>query len=487
MPTETVLPKLLARMLPHLPDALTVHEPDGRYRLVTPFMRTVTGWGPADLMGRSPYEFIHPDDMAMVQRKYHQAANAGACVRGRFRFRHRDDHYIWLDFTTAPLFDEESPVRTVTGHIALSRDVTAEVDAVHLSQAQASHLTLMQDLAGLAWWTLDLRTSAISHNEAFVELTGRAASTLDGGSGWRRLVHPADRPSLLRLWQRLRQGEQHASQTAELRLNRLGGGWRWVRITLGLQRLGASPTSHWLLHGVMLDIDEAVSRREQVNQWMRAQERLRLQERVATAHQLHDEVGQTLVGLKWQIETVLSQSGGQRGPVTVDPQLLRNWMGHIEEANGTLRRVAQRLRPSLPALGLRAAIHKLTEEFQQTWLQTVPIDVALDEDLPDGDEWRVEVALGMVRECLNNVARHAQATRVVVSAMAHAHGSVLLEIEDDGKGMNVAAAKAMGTKMGLTSLQERASQLDARLDIDAAPGKGTRVSICLRPHGDPQP
>jgi len=79
------------------------------------------------------------------------------------------------------------------------------------------------------------------------------------------------------------------------------------------------------------------------------------------------------------------------------------------------------------------------------------------------------------KEAATNAARHAGATRVRVG-VSIADGMLLLEVEDDGRGFEVASA---GTTAGhgLASLHTRAAALAAHLAIDSAPGRGTRVAL----------
>lgn len=485
--TESALSRLVGYALPHLPDVLAVHEPNGHYRLLSPRSRDVTGWRPSELMGHSPYDWIHPDDVATCQRKYHEAMLRGVSVQGRLRFRHRLGHYVWLDFTGVPLFDDPQDARKVSGFVTFSREVTPLIEAEQAARERSNHLLLMQDLAGLAWFTHDFKTGDVRHNEAFVELTGQAASSFSSRLAFRRLVAPPDRVWLRQALRDLRHGLSGDSRTLEVRLVSAGRGLRWVRMSLALLEGGGAGSGHQrLLYGAMLDIDELVRSREQTRRWVRERELASSRERLEIAHELHDEVGQILTGLRWQLEAA-QRAQTVRAPAAPPPALpLADWMVSLDEAHTTLRQIAQRLRPPLAALGLRAAIHKLAEEFVQRWLGPTQLELLVAPDLPDGDEWRVNLVLGMLRESLNNVARHARATRVTVQATAPLPGLLRLTVVDDGVGMDLGAPQVAET-LGLTSLRERARLIEGRFTLDSAPGCGTRIAldawITGEPHG----
>ena len=80
-----------------------------------------------------------------------------------------------------------------------------------------------------------------------------------------------------------------------------------------------------------------------------------------------------------------------------------------------------------------------------------------------------------MQEALQNVRKHAAATRVTVSSVSDgAHW--VLEVDDDGKGFDPSAGSA---GMGLPNLRDRARALGGELTLDAAPGRGTLVRVAI--------
>jgi signal transduction histidine kinase len=82
----------------------------------------------------------------------------------------------------------------------------------------------------------------------------------------------------------------------------------------------------------------------------------------------------------------------------------------------------------------------------------------------------------VVQEALNNVIKHAHATRADVVLEWHADIVVLL-VEDDGVGFDGAAADRNATGIGLIGMRERAALIGGSLEIESAPGR-VRPSIC---------
>lgn len=94
-----------------LSDLVCLHEPDGTYVWVSPSARHILGYEPEELVGRDPYEFFHPEDAIRIRESTHDPALAGeGNIFVRYRLRHRDGHYVWLESLTQPILDDEGKV-----------------------------------------------------------------------------------------------------------------------------------------------------------------------------------------------------------------------------------------------------------------------------------------------------------------------------------------------------------------------------------------
>jgi signal transduction histidine kinase len=126
--------------------------------------------------------------------------------------------------------------------------------------------------------------------------------------------------------------------------------------------------------------------------------------------------------------------------------------------------------PDLERDGLCGALRKHAE--LQERLHGVPIELAIDDGVTLGEGDR-EV-LRIAQEALHNAVRHAGASRIAIR-LAPAG----LEVADDGSGFDPADPELRARHLGLTSMQERARRLGARLTVDSRPGAGTTVRLEL--------
>ncbi|MEA3275071.1 MAG: ATP-binding protein [Pseudomonadota bacterium] len=84
-----------------------------------------------------------------------------------------------------------------------------------------------------------------------------------------------------------------------------------------------------------------------------------------------------------------------------------------------------------------------------------------------------------MREALSNVVRHANARHAKVRlALRDLDGNLEVEVEDDGGGIDRHTDHAR--PYGMTIMRERTLSLDGEIDVESAPGGGTRVRLCFR-------
>lgn len=198
-------------------------------------------------------------------------------------------------------------------------------------------------------------------------------------------------------------------------------------------------------------------------------------ERKRIARELHDDTIQSLIALSRHMEAL----------VTTEKDLSDSIMERIrelQEATGAtinrVRRFSQDLRPSiLDDLGLLPTLEELTAELNRHDGLEAKFQIL-------GEERRLssEAELMLFRiaqEALNNVRRHAAASRLITTVELH-NGSVRMTIEDDGKGFRPPTLldhPPLADRLGLIGMHERARLLGGTLTVDSAPGHGTRVIV----------
>jgi len=214
----------------------------------------------------------------------------------------------------------------------------------------------------------------------------------------------------------------------------------------------------------------------------RDQQRERLKEAVETSEQergrwareLHDETLQDLGAMKLMHEGALRLG---------DEQTMRRSLelasAQIADSIASLESLIQELRPpTLDLLGVAAAVEALIDRMQNRSETkfTAFIDLGHERgEFATRLDPRLEATIyRAVQEALNNSVKHADAAAASVSIVERDE-EVTIFIEDDGKGFSPSGGA--GERFGLHGMRERVGLVGGELDIDSAPGKGTRVDI----------
>jgi signal transduction histidine kinase len=195
-------------------------------------------------------------------------------------------------------------------------------------------------------------------------------------------------------------------------------------------------------------------------------------ERRRIARELHDELGQLLTGAK--LNLVSLQGGSARPHPGFDA--LDDTLDLVGRALNAVRELSTQLRPAvLDDAGLEEALHWLLDRVSHRagfdgYLEAEPLgtDIAHETET---------TLFRFAQEALTNVARHAGASRVEITLRRHG-SDIELTVQDDGAGFDAEAVhqKAIqGSSLGIIAMTERLTLAGGRLEIDSAPGRGTRM------------
>ncbi len=194
------------------------------------------------------------------------------------------------------------------------------------------------------------------------------------------------------------------------------------------------------------------------------------QERKRIAKDLHDGLGNLLANVQMQFSTLQEKLPSEKLPSYNTTYRL------LTEACGEVRKIAHDMMPSaLTRFGLVDALHDLGKVLKRSTALDVDIQVyGFTERLPEN----LEIALyRILQELLNNILKHAQATSVIIQ-LSRLDNELNLLVEDNGIGFDLEQVTQQAG-LGLQSLQDRARSMDATLELDTAPGRGTAVIVQL--------
>jgi signal transduction histidine kinase len=207
-----------------------------------------------------------------------------------------------------------------------------------------------------------------------------------------------------------------------------------------------------------------------------AEKHAALAERGRLARELHDAVTQTLFSASL-IAEVLPQIWEN------DPEEGRRRLEDLRQSTrGALAEMRTLLLELRPSALLQAETGELFKYLVNAFMgrTRVPVRFVFDGSCAPPDE----VKIGLYRiaqEALNNIAKHAEASQVVLSLLCQAQG-VTLEVRDDGIGFEPGHVSA--EHLGMRIMKERAAAIGADFSIQSRPDQGTGVSVVWKPQGN---
>jgi PAS domain S-box-containing protein len=270
-----------------------------------------------------------------------------------------------------------------------------------------------------------------------------------------------------------------------IRLRKDGNRWH-AAITVGQIRDAAGTVTHYVY--AYRDITEAMEAQarlsaseEQLRAFAAHVQTAREDERAIVAREIHDELGQALTGLRFDLVRLA-------GKLDLDPERtagrVRDMLKLVDGAISSVRRISTELRPGLlDDLGLGAAIDWYAQEFQSR--TGIGCDLRLEAEGLGLDPHLCTALFRIAQEALTNVARHAEATRVLIS-LRERTDRLELEVRDDGRGITEEQT-ADRRALGLLGMRERAALFGGTVSVLGDQGRGTTVHVEVPLRQTPKP
>lgn len=193
-------------------DLICRHAPDGRYLYVSPSSHKLLGYEPEEMLGRSPYDFFHPEDRERIRTTHDHVLHWPEAATVEFRFRRRDGTYVWLDTVSKAIRDPDT-AEIVEIHTA-SRDATARREAEEQLRLINSAVEQIDEMVVITDGRIDGPGPRIEYvNPAFSRVTGYSFEEIVGKTP-RVLQGPrTSRKVLDRLRRCLEAGENFEGET----------------------------------------------------------------------------------------------------------------------------------------------------------------------------------------------------------------------------------------------------------------------------------
>lgn len=408
--------------------------------------------------------FVHPDDGQRVQSLVDEALAGNARYELEFRAVKPDGQVVWLSTNATVLRDGDTPIRMIGATVDITDRKLAEIERAKLAKIVES--------SNDAIISKDVNSIITSWNRAATAMFGYSPEEVIGQPI--TVLFPEDRMNEEEgIISRIRRGE-NVDHYETIRKRKDG---TLINISLTISPIYDESGRIIGASKIARDITErkaaetAVRESEIMHTLVEAQEA----ERHRIARDLHDHLGQQLTALRLKLESI--RSGAENAPALL--KVIDETREQAERIDMDVNFLSWELRPTeLELLGLPDALSSFIREWSTNY------GIAADFHVGSAARTRlsreVETHLyRIVQEGLNNILKHAKASKVDV-LLEHREGDAILIIEDDGVGFDPDLTISKNGKkgaggLGLVGMRERAAILGGTLEIETKPNEGTTV------------
>jgi PAS domain S-box-containing protein len=389
----------------------------------------------------------------------------------------KDGAVIWVSENARAHKDSDGNFMGYEGTLV---DITVRRKSEELIRKNEMQLAAAQQIAHLGSWEWDLRRNTFTASVAFFRICGSDQEDFDGSyEGYLNFTHEEDRALLSQILEKAMRERKPFS--VEHRIVCPDGTLRNI-LAQGEVILDSAGKQERIL-GTALDITERKRAEEKLRrsheqlralsahlQWVREEERTRI------AREIHDELGQSLTGLKMDISWLEKQlakakpDGFKHMSERIDSVL-----SLIDKTIQTVREISAELRPAILDLGVTPAIEWQAQEFQKR--TGIRCNFSADVDQVDIDRDHATAMFRILQETLTNIVRHAKATEVDIALKVN-DGFLMLKVKDNGRGITEAESYDLKS-LGLLGMRERALIVGGRIEIEGTPEQGTSVRIFI--------
>jgi len=423
------------------------------------------GWAPDEL-------FSHPDEKIKTLEKLERHFSGELpYYDNELRIKHKDGHWMWVNDRARVI------TRTVEGKPLIMSgtrtNITERKEAEEALRESEETIAESQRIAHIGSWKWDIQSDTIRFSKEMYNVYGISPASFDGGfKSLNEFLHPDD----VELFNNKIKASMSGANPSpfEYRVIHKDGSVHnlYAEVRIEFDRSGIPVTSI----GTVQDITERkIAEKEknvleQLQQLTQYTEKARENERAAISRELHDDLGQALTAVKIDMGMIRSSISDQ-GVVSQ----INKVTALVSDTIKTVQRITSNLRPDIIYdLGLETAIEWYTKQYAERYGKEVILE--LDPAISFSSEDSLTL-FRIMQESLTNVARHSEATRVII-ALCKEGDKVIFCISDNGIGITDSQRNAKNS-FGIISMNERAASLQAKFDVSSKKGGGTVIKLMI--------
>lgn len=432
----------------------------------------------------SALTLLHPDDRDRVRDDCEKSVRSGEDYQSYYRVVHPNGN-IRLVYARGIVAKDMygNSVRL----LGTAQDITERKQIENALQESESRFRRLSEANIIGIIISDLQGHIVEANPIFLRLVGYSPEELQSGMvRWNTMTPPSHQRRAQRAISQLRregaaipwqqefickEGERVPVLMGAVLLE--GSQERFIAFIIDLTAQKEAETS------LLAASKELAESHKQLRALAAHLESLQEEARSRIAREIHDELGQSLTGLKMDLSWLTRRllPGSDQNPAELQEHIAE-MSNLIDNTIQSVRRICAELRPRiLDDLGLEAAAEWQAQEFQKrtgircrlvSRLRTTLIHTTLEREISTA-------VFRILQEALTNVTRHANASQVTIT-LRHKADALVMTVKDDGQGFDPGAVLTKNT-LGLLGIQERALILGGKVEVKSAENKGTTIVL----------
>ena len=449
----------------------------------------ILGYEPDFLTGKNVMDFVHPADFPRILEEFGEFVASGHPRRAEFRYRRKDGSYLWLETLGNFIKDDNGIPREI---VFSARDITERKQAGEALRESEEKFRIVFEQSAIGMGRVSFTDARwIDVNETFCDMLGYTPEEMRA-TPWPDITHPDDVDLDLIPFRRMAAGNLE-NYTVEKRFIHKQGHHVWARLTLSLVRdvhgrpdyeiaiienITQRKMTDEALQALTDTLEQQVAIRTELAEtrsWqlqklteelLKAEER----ERRRIADLLHDDLQQYLASAWMQVQVTR-----ERHPSI---ELLENVESALKKSIEKSRNLSHELTPPILQQGdLADTIEWLAHRMKKQFGLRVKVERSA---LPPFKNAPLKLFIyRSVRELLFNTVKHSgvEDARVIFSGD---DDSFSITVTDQGRGFNPDILSSHGAAgLGLSNLAQRANSVGCNLDIESAPGQGSRIMLTV--------
>jgi PAS domain S-box-containing protein len=436
--------------------------PDGRWLRVNRSLCRIVGYTAEELMATDFQAITHPDDLETDVGYVRQMLEGSLShYDTQKRYVHRNGHIIWILLSVSLVRDAEGcPLYFVSQiqDITEQRQLTSD-----LRSAQEDLQAILDNMpARITSWHADSTNHFVNQVAAAQfgvpanEAVGKHIQEILGPERYAR-AKPYIEAALT--------GERQSYEQVDTLPD---GSLRYNHVEFVPKRPDGNVVG---LYALAIDVTALRESYRRIRELAQRLETVREDERRSIAQVLHEGLAQELFAMSLVINHLRTRATDRAGVTQACQELAQA----IDKCMVDTRQIAHELRPSaLTHLPVSVALKEHARHFGE--ISGLRIRVAEIAPVPALDEATGPIFFRAAQEALTNVARHAHASTVDIVLRADPGSIMMMDITDDGIGIDDDALTKPGS-LGLLGIRERVGALGGTLVVRKNPGAGTTVSV----------